>query len=170
MIAMKTIQLFFLGIFFLFGYQEHKKEASENPTTITQETFNGATQLTLNGQAYDYDDIDWNKSRVFYDEGVWVALRQEDKPEIIFSFPTIERYSALGRHDFKMPEFNQVDGREPITLYFVQRLDTVWFHKGKIKASLKSKLLNVSFEGIGRGNEKGRSEIPVSGHFNVTIQ
>ncbi|SDM89058.1 hypothetical protein [Kriegella aquimaris] len=126
--------------------------------------------LFLDGKRYNYDIIDKDKSKVFYDEGIWIELRQDKLPEIIFEFPTIERWSAIGQYDFKLPDFNSVDGREPITLYFVQAKDTIVFKNGAIKASLRSRVINVEYEGFGGDNSSSRSLAPIKGSFHATLQ
>lgn len=140
-------------------------ESSKNDAPTSVEP---TASLTISGKGYQYAAINKAESRIYYDEGVWIELHQGNLPVIVFEFPTIERFSAIRQYEFELPEFNQVDSREPIVFQFLEADETLIF-EGALRASLIQGILEVTFDGVGKPQDGNGDPRPVSGEFRASF-
>ena len=145
--------------------QQTRQEQQESSDRASAGNAKASAKLSLAGETYNYA-IDRERSRIDYDEGVWLALRQGGLPEIVFEFPTLERYSAIRQYNFELPAFNQVDGRQPIVFHFITGEGTYEF-EGTMEASLIHGVVSCDFDGT--GVSPSGEQVPVSGKFKVPI-
>ncbi|MFH6602900.1 hypothetical protein ACEZ3G_05385 [Maribacter algicola] len=122
--------------------------------------------LSIDGNTYNYQTIDRKKSRIHYDEGVWLELYPPGAPVIVFEFPTIERWSAIRTYEFELPGFNEVDGREPL-VFNIKKDGRTFVFEGPLHASLILGLVTAKFKGVGKSADG--KVVPISGEFKVSI-
>ncbi len=166
--AMKQVmeQMEALGTQFEEQMNQQSDKNGEDSPEESSSVANGT--LSIDGNTYSYDAIDSEKSRIHYDEGVWLELHPANVPVIVFEFPTIERWSAIRTYEFELPAFNKVDGREPIVFHIKLEGDTYVF-EGSLHASLIYGVVTAKFKGIGKSIDGNGKTVPLSGEFEVSI-
>ncbi|MGB5437359.1 MAG: hypothetical protein WBM98_15795 [Maribacter sp.] len=133
----------------------------------------GTMKLVLDGKTYVYDNIDWEKSRVKYDDDISLSLVQERMPQLKFRFPDVKE-SLTAQNNFKLPDIHR--GKLPISINFILYLKEegksreAWtFRTGELEAHLKNDRLQMSFEGVGGPSLDATKIYPISGSINIQL-
>ena len=104
--------------------------------------------IELDGKTYVYSVTNTNKSEFIYDAGIWMKFVQAGNPTLIFNHPNIESYSAIRRTEYTLPEFNEMDGRQPIELLVIPENTTdTLAYEGDLTAGVKQGILKATFDG-----------------------
>lgn len=148
-----------------YGYSD-RTEISMDPR--------GTMTLTLDKDTYQYDSIDWEKSRVKNEEDIRLSIRQNDLPQIKFNFPDVEKSMSSHQQTFQIPDIQRGAAVSPITLNFVVLLEgtereAVTFREGQIMVSLKNNRLQFEFEGAGGPALDSSIVYPIRGKADLTI-
>ncbi|MBD1262186.1 hypothetical protein HZY62_16415 [Maribacter polysiphoniae] len=167
-----------LVITFLSLSCKEDKNHPENSTPLDQKertktAFNGTMKLVIDGKTYQYDDIDWEKSRVKYDDNIRLSLVQERMPQLKFRFPEVKE-SLAAQSTFKLPDIHR--GKLPISINFILYVKEegksreAWtFRTGELEAHLKNDRLQMSFDGVGGPSLDASKIYPISGSIDIQL-
>ena len=129
--------------------------------------------VTLNDQTFIYDNIDWDKTRIKFEEDLRITLRQGDLPQIRFKFPDIVKTLETGQTSFEFPDVHR-RGFSPITLNFIRKTEAkneaITMRKGKLEANLNGDILYLIFEGIGGPALDSDISYPISGNLLIKVK
>jgi hypothetical protein len=138
----------------------------------------GTMKIILDGKTYNYNDINWKKSRINYDnDKIRLSIRQDDFPQLMFSFPYVKKSLVNGQGFFKIPDIHRRVSA-PITLNFIVRTtndknskksEAVTLRQGQIKISLNNNKLEVEFEGEGGPTLRSSITYAISGTINMNL-
>jgi len=131
----------------------------------------GSIQLDFDGKNYDYDNIDWNYSRVEMNNDMLIKIVQKGMPSIDFSFPASDQHLKNGNFSYTIPS----DGSPNETLYLSffdkNRKTEKLTHKrivlrsGQIEVQRSKNSITINFdaEGSSMGLGSKENQFPIEG-------
>ncbi|SFZ93425.1 hypothetical protein SAMN05428642_103126 [Flaviramulus basaltis] len=174
---MKVLITLLVIIVLLISCKESKKH--EEKTILKTEKVEvenaskGTLKLTLNGKTYVYNNIDWEKSRVKYDDNIRLSIVQERMPQLKFWFPDVKE-SLTAQNNFKLPDIHR--GKLPISINFILYSEEggksreAWiFRTGELRASLENDRFQMTFKGEGGPSLDSSKRYPISGELNIKM-
>ena len=136
----------------------------------------GSMSFILDSQTYNYNNINWKKSRVKLEEDLRLRLLQGDLPNFEFKFPEIESALNNGEGTFSIPDMDRGLKQIQIKFFDEQRQVENKLNKhlvlrtGEVQVKLsKEGKLELRFEGEGGPMSDREVTFPISGTLNIEI-